>query len=95
MQAKAAERELESRTLPKPRVLKSFFGWPSLSRCVPIALFVGTVLSLVNQGAVIFGGHANYLKWIRVCTNYLTPFCVSSIGFFSSQRAVWREKTRK
>jgi hypothetical protein len=77
-----------------PRLRHVVFSRPSLSRCIPIALFVGTVLSLINQGSVIFGGHATDVTWIRVGTNYLVPFCVSSSGFFASQRAVWRSRSR-
>jgi len=77
---------------PKPKILGTYLSNRSLSRCVPIALFVGTVLSLINQGSVIFGGHASGVTWIRVGSNYLTPFLVSSTGFFSSQRAVWKSK---
>jgi hypothetical protein len=73
-----------------PRLLQVVFSKPSLSRCIPIALLVGTLLSLINQGSVIFGGHATDVTWIRVGMNYVVPFCVSSSGFFASQRAVWR-----
>ena len=73
-----------------PRLFQVVFSRPSLTRCIPIALFVGTVLSLVNQGSVIFGGHASNATWIRVVANYIVPFCVSSSGFFASQRSLWR-----
>jgi len=66
------------------------FSRRSLSRCVPIAVVVGTLLSLVNQGGVILAGDARLVTWARVGFNYLVPFCVSSAGFFASQRAVWR-----
>jgi len=89
--ARQAQTQVEAagRSSP-PRLLRVVFSRPSLSRCIPIALFVGTVLSLVNQGSVIFGGHATATTWIRVGVNYLVPFCVSSSGFFASQRATWR-----
>jgi hypothetical protein len=61
-----------------------------LSKCVPIALLVGTILSLVNQGSVIAGGDATAATWVRVLVNYLVPFCVSSAGYFIGQRAMWR-----
>lgn len=51
-----------------------------------VALVVGTILSVVNQGAVIFGGDASWLTWIRVGVNYLTPYVVASIGFLASCR---------
>ncbi|MFD5322288.1 nitrate/nitrite transporter NrtS [Streptomyces sp. NPDC127092] len=73
-----------------PRLLATVFSAASLSRCVPIALLVGTLLSLVNQGAVIASGDATAATWLRVLFNYLVPFCVSSAGFFSCRRAAWR-----
>ena len=62
----------------------------TLRKTTRIALVVGTLLSLINQGSVIFGGHATDATWIRVGLNYVVPFCVSSSGFFASQRAMWR-----
>ncbi len=59
---------------------------PTLRRTVRIALVVGTILSLVNQGAVILGGHASTGAWLRVAANYFVPFCVSSAGFLSATR---------
>ena len=73
-----------------PGLFDTVFSRPSLSRCVPIALAVGTLLSLVNQGSVIFDGAATTATWIRVLVNYLIPFCVSSAGFYSSQRTLRR-----
>ena len=73
-----------------PRLLATVFSAPSLSRCVPIAVLVGTLLSLVNQGAVIASGDVTAATWLRVLFNYLVPFCVSSAGFFSCRRAAWR-----
>ncbi|MGD9620733.1 MAG: nitrate/nitrite transporter NrtS [Mycolicibacterium sp.] len=51
------------------------------------ALLVGTVLSLVNQGAVIADGHSDGGTWVRIAINYLVPFCVASVGFISARRA--------
>jgi hypothetical protein len=73
----------------KPRLLATVLSNQSLSRCVPIALLVGTLLSLINQGTVILGGQASEATWVRVALNYVVPFCVSSAGFFASQRSVW------
>jgi hypothetical protein len=55
---------------------------------VPIALLVGTLLSLVNQGSLIFAGTATAVTWVRVVVNFLVPFCVSSAGFYSCRRAM-------
>ena len=86
-----AETQVEAAGEPSPpRLLQVVLSRSSLSRCIPIALLVGTLLSLINQGSVIFGGHATDATWIRVGMNYVVPFCVSSSGFFASQRAMWR-----
>jgi hypothetical protein len=77
---------------PSPGLLGTVFSAASLTKCVPIALFVGTLLSLVNQGSVLFAGAATGATWVRVLVNFLVPFCVSSAGFYSSRRAMWREQ---
>jgi hypothetical protein len=74
----------------EPGLFRTVFSRGSLSKCVPIALLVGTILSLVNQGSVVAGGDATIATWVRVFVNYLVPFCVSSAGYFSGQRAIWR-----
>lgn len=53
---------------------------------VRVALVVGTILSVVNQGSVIVGGHATVVSWFRVGVNYLVPFLVSSIGYLAPFR---------
>jgi hypothetical protein len=57
---------------------------PTLRKTIKIALVVGTLLSLINQGSVIFGGHATAVTCVRVGLNYLVPFCVSSLGYLSA-----------
>ena len=66
--------------------LRMCFLPTTLRRTIPIALVVGTILSLINQSGVIFGGTATLATWIRVGANYLVPFCVSSAGFLSATR---------
>ena len=51
-----------------------------------VSLVVGTILSTVNQGSVITGGHANVATWVRVAVNYVVPFTVASIGYLSPFR---------
>lgn len=41
-----------------------------------IALVVGTVLNLINQGEAIFAG--GMISWPHVLLNYLVPYCVAS-----------------
>lgn len=52
----------------------------------PIALVVGTVVSVVNQGDVILTGHADALTWLRLLVNYLVPFVVASSAYLSACR---------
>lgn len=48
--------------------------------CLPVALLVGTVLSVVNQGDVIAQGAAGAVVVLKVLANYLIPFLTSSAG---------------
>jgi hypothetical protein len=63
-----------------------WFARTTLRRTLKIAAVVGTLLSLINQGSVIFGGDATVATWLRVGFNYFVPFCVSSTGFLSATR---------
>jgi len=54
--------------------------------CARVALVVGTILSVVNQGEVILDGDATPMTWARVAVNYLIPFLVSSIGYIAPFR---------
>jgi len=56
----------------------------TLRKTIAIALVVGTILSTINQGYLIWGGRATYVTWIRVVANYVVPFCVSSTGFLTA-----------
>lgn len=66
--------------------LALWFARTTLRRTLKIAAVVGTLLSLINQGSVIFGGDATVATWLRVGFNYFVPFCVSSTGFLSATR---------
>jgi len=50
-----------------------------------IPLLVGTLLTLVNQGARLAGGLEAAIM-LPVVFNYLTPYVVSSLGFLAAQR---------
>lgn len=54
--------------------------------CARVALVVGTILTVVNQGSVIVGGDATVATWLRVGVNYVVPFIVSSIGYLAPFR---------
>lgn len=52
----------------------------------PVALVVGTILSAVNQGHLVWAGEAGTGTWVRVAVNFVVPFCVASIGFLAARR---------
>jgi len=41
-----------------------------------VALVVGTILNIINQGGAILGGHG--VAWGHVILNYVTPYCVAT-----------------
>ena len=51
-----------------------------------IAVVVGTLLTVVNQGAVIVAGDATVATWVRTAANYLIPYTVASIGYLTPFR---------
>jgi hypothetical protein len=54
-------------------------------RCLVIALGVGTLLSLVNQGDDIVAGHIDRVVLLRMLANYVIPFVVSNLGAMASR----------
>lgn len=52
---------------------------PKRSLCV--ALFVGTLLNLINQGDALFG--AASLNVTKITLTYLVPYCVATYGAVS------------
>ncbi|MFV0458320.1 MAG: nitrate/nitrite transporter NrtS [Actinomycetales bacterium] len=48
---------------------------------IRVALVVGTLLTLVNQGGVIITGSIEPATWLRVIANYLIPYVVSGVGY--------------
>lgn len=53
-----------------------------------LALVVGTLLSIVNQGAVIASGDATLVTVARLIVNYVVPFSVASTGYLAPFRRV-------
>lgn len=53
---------------------------PMLRRSLYTAVVVGTFLTAINQGNVLFHGHVpNALYW-KIPLTYFVPFCVASWG---------------
>ena len=77
-------KQNEWETLPEASGL--FFKGRTLKACLPVALIVGIIFSVINQGDVIIGGSVNSTVWIKVGMNFLIPFLVSSYGFMNDFR---------
>jgi hypothetical protein len=58
----------------------------NLRRTLRIALVVGVILTLINQGGVITAGHETTATWIRCGLNFVVPFLVSNAGLLSGRR---------
>ena len=46
-----------------------------------VALVVGTILNLINQGDALFGPGA--VNWFKVVLTYMVPYAVSTYGAVS------------
>ena len=58
-----------------------------LRRSVLIALVVGTLLTAINQGDILFNGHfPSEFLW-KIPLTYLTPFCVATWSALLNSRA--------
>lgn len=56
-----------------------------LFRSLAVAIIVGTVLNLINQGKVLLTGAS--LDWLKLLLNYVVPFAVSTHGAVSARMA--------
>ena len=59
---------------------------PMLRRSFIAALVVGSVLTLLNQGDVLFSGSWNSALYWKVPLTYCVPFCVATYGALSNSR---------
>ena len=57
-----------------------------LKRSLTVALVVGTVLTLLNQGDIIFAGDWKAPLYWKVPLTYCVPFCVATYGALSNSR---------
>ncbi|MBI3433587.1 MAG: nitrate/nitrite transporter NrtS [Proteobacteria bacterium] len=48
-----------------------------------VALVVGTILNVINQGDALFGAAA--INWIKIVLTYLVPYAVCTYGAVSFQ----------
>jgi hypothetical protein len=61
-------------------------------RSLLVALIVGTVLNLINQGDVLFG--EGKLNLAKIVLTYAVPYCVATYGAVSYRLSVARTSGR-
>jgi hypothetical protein len=58
----------------------------NLRRTLTIALIVGCVLSIINEGDVIVHGNATGATAVKIGLNFVVPFIVSNLGVLAGTR---------
>ncbi len=58
----------------------------NLRRTLTIALVVGCILSIINEGDVIVHGHAIAATGLKIGFNFVVPFIVSNLGVLAGTR---------
>lgn len=61
-------------------------------RSFKVALVVGPILTLINQGDVLLAGEG--LSWIKAILTFLVPYCVASVGAVTAGVAYERTNGR-
>jgi hypothetical protein len=62
----------------------------NLRRTLTIALVVGCILSIINQGDVIVHGNATSATAVKIGLNFVVPFIVSNLGVLAGNRTATR-----
>jgi hypothetical protein len=61
---------------------------PCYAAAVYVALVVGTVLTIINQGDVLLAGEITPLVIAKILLTYLVPYSVSTFSALSANRVV-------
>jgi hypothetical protein len=62
------------------------FSADIMCRAVVVALVVGLLLNLINQGDALIAGRP--LNWWKLILTFLVPYCVSTHGAVAARRAI-------
>jgi len=74
--------------------LSSLFNQEFIPTGLKTALFVGSLLFLINHGAAFFRGEMNFERWTSVCITYLMPYLVNVHGQQAYRRKLLRTQHR-
>jgi len=61
-------------------------GWATVRRSLIIAVIVGSVIIIVNQGDLLMSGHVSPLLWFKIGITPCVPFGVSLYGAYLAYR---------
>ena len=59
---------------------------PMLRRSLMVAVVVGTILTLLNQGDTILAGNWKTALYWKIPLTYCVPFCVATFGALTNSR---------
>ena len=59
---------------------------PMVRRSLIVAVVVGSILTLLNQGDILFAGSWNGTLYWKIPLTYCVPFCVATYGALSNAR---------
>lgn len=65
--------------------LRRTFAWPATRRSLWVAVIVGSILNLINQGGALLGG-GEVVLW-KLLLTYFVPFAVASYGSYAAMRS--------
>ncbi len=71
--------------MPPREALGRTFAGPALRRSLIVAILIGTILNLINQGEAILGDPPVVL-W-KLLLTYFVPFAVASYGSYAALRS--------
>lgn len=68
--------------------LVSLFDVEFIPTGLKTALFVGSLLFLINHGPAFFRGEMNRERWVSVLLTYAMPYLVNVYGQYSYRRKI-------
>ncbi|MEM8796494.1 MAG: nitrate/nitrite transporter NrtS [Pseudomonadota bacterium] len=63
-----------------PRFLRLAFRPGIVKRSFFVAVIVGSILNLINQGEAILGTSDASIVWWKCILTFMVPYCVSTYG---------------
>ena len=75
------------RDIPEPLCVQCAVLYrPVLSTAVRVALVVGTILTVINQGDVLLRGDITVVVALKIALTYTVPYLVSTYSALSANR---------